>query len=316
VTTVSAGTGTNNVILNFSGDFYGDLTLVNFATATLSAGGNFGGQLYDAGAVTTASVSGTITTSGVLNAGSIGAMTVGGDLAGLVRATGLLGALTVSGSTPGEIVAGEIQTITMPATNRSFSGVIASQGDVGVIQRDSGGNAVTNAANALIRSGGISIGGADSGQIIVLGNLFGDVTVSGSMTGRIAVKGQPVTGLPASRTGILGNISVTTFASGGAIVSGGLMGDLTGGTTVSLGSAQGFVAAAGGVNLTVSTTIAAANLLQNVTGSNLSAVNALFTNGGTPLLFDTGGNLAGLGLIETDVENIKDNGGILSGTIP
>jgi hypothetical protein len=194
--------------------------------------------------------------------------------------------------------------------------VIASQGDVGDIQRDANGNAVTNASNALNRSGGITIGGADSGQIIALGNLFGDVTVSGTMTGRMAVKGQSVAGLAASRLGILGNISVNTFAAGSAIISGGLIGDATGGTTVSLGNAQGIVAAAGGVNLTASTTIAAANLLQNVSGSNLAQINAIFTNGGAPLLFDTGGNLAGLGLIQTDLDNIQDNNGALSGAIP
>ena len=243
-------------------------------------------------------------------------MTVGGNLAGMVVASGLLGNLTVSGSTSGAIIAGEVNLITMPAASLSFSGVIASQGDVGVIQRDSSGNAVTNGSNALIRSGGISIGGSDSGQIIASGNLFGDVTVGGSMTGRIAVQGRPVAGLSASRTGILGNISINTFAAGGAIVSGGLMGDAAGHTTVSLGNAQGFVAAEGGVNLAPSTTIAGASLLQNVSGSNLSAISALFTNDGSPLLFNTGGNLAGLALIETDLENIKDNAGVLSGTIP
>jgi len=34
------------------------------------------------------------------------------------------------------------------------------------------------------------------------------------------------------------------------------------------------------------------------------------------LLFDTGGNLAGLALIETDLANLKDSNGVLSGTIP
>jgi hypothetical protein len=83
---------------------------------------------------------------------------------------------------------------------------------------------------------------------------------------------------------------------------------------MNLGTAHGFVAAAGAVNLT-GTTIAANNLLQNSTGANLSAITAIFTNNHLPLLFDTGGNLAGLELIETDLANLKDNSGVLSGTI-
>ena len=315
VTTISGGIGANNANLSFTGDFAGNLTLVNFAAGTLSVGGNFDGQLHDTGAITTVTITGSVAITGVLEAGSISTMTVGGNLAGLVRASGLLDSLTVSAGVSGQIIAGDVHTVTLTGAG-TLSGMIASQSDVGNIQRDSNGNAVTNASNALIRSGGIFIGGADSGQIIALGNIFGDVTVGGSLTGRIADKGQTVAGLAVSRLGILGNISVNTFASGSAIVSGGLIGDATGGTTVSLGSAQGFVAAAGGVNLAASTTLAAANLLQNLGGSNLAAVSAIFTNGGVPLLFDTGGNLAGLVLMETDLGNIRDNNGALSGTIP
>jgi hypothetical protein len=195
----------------------------------------------------------------------------------------------------------------------SFSGVIATQGNVGAIQTSSGNAVLTG--NALTRFGGITISGADSGQIIALGNVFGNITISGSMTGRIAVEGQAVAGLSASRIGILGNITATTDAAGSAIISGGLIGDATGGTSADLGTASGFVAADGAINL-MSTTIAANNELQNVTGANLAALNAVFTNNNTPLLFDTGGTLQGLVLIETDLANIQDNSGILSGTVP
>ena len=34
------------------------------------------------------------------------------------------------------------------------------------------------------------------------------------------------------------------------------------------------------------------------------------------MTFDTNGNLFGLAMIETDLTNIQDNGGTLSGTIP
>ncbi|MDE3067722.1 MAG: hypothetical protein KGJ60_09245, partial [Verrucomicrobiota bacterium] len=168
----------------------------------------------------------------------------------------------------------------------------------------------------LTRFGGISIGGNDSGQIIALGNLFGDVTVGGPMAGRIGVEGRAVTGLATGRDGILGNVIVKAFASGSAIVSGGMIGDSTGGTTVALGSAYGFVAGAGPINLAAGTTLSAGNFLQNQTGSNLAAITAIFTNGGSPLLFDTGGSLNGLALIQTDLTNLQDSGGALSGTVP
>ncbi len=192
--------------------------------------------------------------------------------------------------------------------------MIAAQGDLGAIQRNTSGNAVTNSSNALTRFGGITVSGNDSGKIIVLGNAFGDITVNGTMTGRIAVAGKAVAGLSATRLGILGNISISSFAAGSAVISGGLAGDATGGTNVYLGSPHGFVAAAGAVNLR-STTLPAGSLLQNQTGANLSVLNAIFTNASLPLLFDTGGTLSGLGLIETDLASLQDNGGTLSGTI-
>jgi hypothetical protein len=58
--------------------------------------------------------------------------------------------------------------------------------------------------------------------------------------------------------GILGNVTVHSFAAGSAIVSGGVVGDATAKTTIKLGKPGGFVAAAGAVNLK-SATIAPAN---------------------------------------------------------
>ena len=71
VITVSAGTGTNNAVLSFSAGFYGDLTLVNFATATLNVVGNFSGQFYDAAAVTAVTMAGSLTSNGLLEVGSM-----------------------------------------------------------------------------------------------------------------------------------------------------------------------------------------------------------------------------------------------------
>ena len=243
--------------------------------------------------------------------------TTAGDIGQLVlnskgQITGVTSIISV-GSISGQIISlGNI--ISSISTNGSFSGVIAAQGNLGAILLNSNGTAALK-KNALTQYGGITIKGADSGQIIALGNAFGTWTISGSMTGRIAVEGQVINGLIASRIGFLGNLTVKTFALGSAIISGGLLGDKTGGTTVNLGKGKGFVAAAGADNLK-STTMAASLLIVNATGANLAAITDIFTNSGSPLLFDTGGNLVGLALIETDLANIQDNNGVLSGTIP
>jgi len=286
----------------------------------------------------TISVPGGSTVNGVAGLGNVAATSIfgsitvtGGGIYGVIQTTGGdLGAETVSATTglitsvtsissatamTGQIIVrgNLISTVTVGGT---FSGVIAAQGNVGVIQTNSGGAAVVGSAGALTRFGGITISGADSGQIISLGNVFGNILVTGSLTGRIAVEGQAVSGLASLRVGILGNLTVGTFASGGAIASGGLVCDATGGTTASLGSSPaGFVAAEGVVNQTTNY-LTANNLLASLQGTaNGSVLTAIFTNGGNGLLFDTGGTLQGLDLIETDLANLKDTSGKLSGTI-
>jgi hypothetical protein len=287
----------------------GDVTVSGSSGTTVNNAAGLGN-------ITAPSIFGSID---VMSAGIYGVIqTTSGDIGQtVVNSSGEITSVTTivsNGAITGQIIS-RGNLVSSIQTNGAFSGVIAAQGNIGTIQRDSNGNAVTSSANALTRFGGISISGNDSGQVIALGNVFGNVTVSGAMTGRIAVEGVAVAGLAATRFGILGNVSVTTFALGSAIISGGLAGDSVGGTNVYLGSANGFVAAAGSVTLR-STTIAAANLLQNQTGSNLAALDAIFTNSGSSLLFDTGGTLTGLALIETDLTNIKDSSGVLSGTVP
>jgi hypothetical protein len=268
-----------------------------------------GGGTVGLGNVTATSIFGSIKVTGDIygtiqtTSGDIGTTVLGkkGQISGVTT-------ISASGALTGQIIA-RGNLVSSVAIKGAFSGVIAAQGNIGY--------AVVSASNISGRFGGISIGTNDSGQIIVLGNIFGDVTVSKIMTGRIVAKGQAVAGLAVSRIGILGNVSIKTFASGSAIVSGGSIGDSILKTAATLGGPAGFLAAEGVVNLGRSTKVAAANLLQNVhTNPSLSAINAIFTNGSVALLFDTGGNLVGLSLIETDLRNITISGGNLSGTTP
>ena len=115
-TTIDGGLGTNTAIINVTGNLAGqNLTLLNFVTTSIAITGNFSGILNDQSAITTVTIGGSLTSSAVLNVGSLGTMTVGGDLAGLLQVSGLLGTLTVTGGTPGKIIAGNIHVITVLA---------------------------------------------------------------------------------------------------------------------------------------------------------------------------------------------------------
>jgi len=288
----------------------GDITVTGSAGTTVSNAAGLGN-------VTATSIFGSIN---VTNAGIYGVIqTTSGDIGRAILGTnGLISSVTSifsNGALTGQIIS-RGNLISSVKTNSSFSGVIAAQGDIGTIQRNAGGSAVTSSSNALTRFGGIATGGSNSGKIIALGNVYGDLNFGGTMTGQIAVQGGSVTGLAASRLGILGNITIGSFAAGSAIISGGLVSDAAGGTNTFLGSPAGFVAALGSVNLR-STTLSGTKLLQNISsGANLAAVDAIFTNNNLSLTFDTGGNLQGLTLIEIDLANLHDTGGTLSGTVP
>ena len=295
-------------------------SLVSIAnlTSTGSLGNITVGGAAGLGNVTATSLFGNInvTSGGIYGiiqttSGDLGSVTFGTD-----RAINGVTTIFSQGAITGQIIS-HGSLISSVKTNGAFSGVIAAQGNIGLILQDGSGWPVNSASGGLVRFGGISIKGNDSGKIITLGNIFGDVAIGGTMTGRIAAAGQLISGLGSTRFGILGNITVKSFAAGAAIVSDGLLGDVAGKTTVSLGSAKGFLAVHGGINLASTTKIAAANVFKNLApGANLSALNAIFTDASALLAFDAGGNLAGLGLIETDLAGLHISGGGLTGTTP
>ena len=315
--TKSTNPSISNLAFVGAGASVNSLVAVANLTSTGSLGNVTVGGTAGLGNVTATSIFGSIN---VTSGGITGLIqTTAGDLgAVIINGVGTITGVTsifAKGSITGQIIS-RGNLVSSISTSGAFSGVIAAQGDMGAIQRDGSGNAVTT-AGALTRFGGISIKGNDSGKIIALGNLFGNVTISGTMTGRIAVQGQAIAGLSVTRLGILGGIAVKSFALGAAIVSGGQTGDVASKTTIALGSAKGFLAAVGGINLASTTKIAAANMFKNLAaGANLSALNAIFTDASTPLTFDTGGNLVGLGLIKVDLAGLGISGGSLTGTTP
>ncbi|MFN0056555.1 MAG: hypothetical protein ACKV0T_30785 [Planctomycetales bacterium] len=212
--------------------------------------------------------------------------------------------------------------------NGGLSGLIAAQGDIGAIQRKTDGSAVvgSDAANSLTRFGGVLVNGGMSGQIVALGNMFGDISINGGLTGRIAAHGRQGAGLHAQRFGILGNVDINgTIGATAAIVSLGVIGDDgvyvgtdsdTNGMHLTFSNGNGIIAAGGDVNFGKTNKINQPGLFENASGTNLAAVDAVFTQLGQQLAFDSSiGGKTGLELILSDLAALKvGTNGKLTGT--
>ena len=194
------------------------------------------------------------------------------------------------GGLTGEILA-KGNLVSQVNLRSGLDGVVATDGDIGVIQT-AGGIATLNPDGSLIRFGGIVVSnGGVNGQIIALGNVFGDLNVTGGLSGRIAAKGNPGEfGLASFRYGILGNVSIGGgIETTGAIVSSGLIGDdgtdsnaQEGlGTVLSIsGNDKGILAAGEDINFGSTGSLNTAGLFEFATKPNLDAINAIFTNMG------------------------------------
>ncbi|MBI3863521.1 MAG: hypothetical protein HY290_16645, partial [Planctomycetia bacterium] len=211
-----------------------------------------------------------------------------------------------------------------------MSGLIAVQGDFGAIQRTATGVAVVglDVAKSLTRFGGLLVNGSTTGNIVVLGNVFGDLQFNGSgISGRVAVHGQQVAGLDAQRYGILGRVTINgNIGAGGAIVSGGVIGDDgvyvgaesdANGTQITFTNEKGILAAENDINYGKTGKLPVSGVFENATGVNKAAIDAIFTDGGKLLTFDTIVNgKSGLDLILGDLAALRVGAdGNLTGTV-
>jgi hypothetical protein len=131
---------------------------------------------------------------------------------------------TYSGSFSGQlIVRGNL--ISDVVLNGNSTGVIAVQGNIGT----------TLWNNQL---GGITINGNDTGSIVALEQILGDLTIYGNLG-----KGGSIV----SSQGILGNLTIYgSMATGSKIVSGGVIGNASSGTRLTVyGNLQGLIASEG-----------------------------------------------------------------------
>jgi hypothetical protein len=282
----------------------GDLTLLSGAVPSVTAPSIFGSI------IAVGSINKIVQTTGLRTDPITGAVSsITPDLGRLyVDTSGKLPVVAATVIQPGAIgTAGEMisrgDLISLINTNGgNFDGLAAAQGNLG--------KTFTSSSGQSTRLGGILSNGRFSGSIVVLGYIIGDMRFNGgpSFTGRIAAKG-----------GIVGNLliggGIDTTA---AIVSGGEIGDPTLGTKFTFnGSNKGILAAKGAMSF--GGAIPGGSVFNNVgnSGPNASAIDAIFTDHGSPLSFDVGPlDLSGLGLILTDLHVLKVGpGGTLTGPV-
>jgi hypothetical protein len=331
-TLVPAGSSTTVQSVVFSGQG-GSLTTAQPITSLISAtaGGSLGYLILSAPQGITADITADSITGNIdaTNGGIAGTIkTTAGDLGrAFTDASGTITGVTFvhagGGGLTGKIlVKGNL--VSQLNLQSGLDGVVATDGDLGVIQTKNG-IAVTNADGSLIRFGGLVVStGGLNGQVIVLGNAFGDISLTGGLGGRIAVRGNPGEfGLAPFRYGILGNVSIGGgISTTGAVVSAGLIGDDganninndTKGTHLTIsGTAKGILAAGEDINFGATGSLSQASVFENAKGSNLAAIDAIFTNNNSPLdVIDP----AQLNLLIQDVLALTVVNGELTGTTP
>jgi hypothetical protein len=227
------------------------------------------------------------------------------------------------GGLTGEILA-KGNLVSQVNLQSGLAGVVAADGDIGVIQTK-GGRAVLKPDGSLIRFGGVAVStGGLNGLVIARGNVFGDINVTGGLSGRIAAKGDPgELGLAPFRYGILGNVSISGgISTTGAVVSSGLIGDDgtnnktqdAQGTHLSIsGNDKGILAAGEDINFGSTGSLNTAGLFEFASGANLNAINYIFTNMGTLLdVIDP----TQLNSILKDLLGLNVSNGMLTGTTP
>jgi hypothetical protein len=201
--------------------------------------------------------------------------------------TGVTTVQSTAGGLGGELISRH-NFISAVSANGGVSAVIAAQNDIGIYQVN---------GTTISRWGGIQSTSTLSGDVLALGNIWADIgPISGGLKGgRIAAQGQPVTGLPGTPSGILGNVNGSLDANS-AVVSGGMIG--YNGTGMAASSINGIVAANGSIS---PSSLTGSNIFANAAGTaNGAVVNSIFVPGS----FDQPTPLAGLTTILTNLTNL------------
>jgi hypothetical protein len=226
-TTNVDGGVSNNDTVNYTAaqDFNGQLNLTAFEHGTVNVTQDFNGTLNDTlpGHLELVKIGRTLTSTGVLQAGSIDTMTVGQDLAGTVNVLGTLTTLKVTGDVSGSVT--ETGTVNL----LSIGGSITSTGVIKAVNPND--PAAPKSTQGLLGNiNTMTVGGYVAGSVQVSGNL-GTLTVGKANTattgglndvsGQIVVGGQLTTGsISGDVSGLVQEeLTVTTLYVGGSITS-------------------------------------------------------------------------------------------------
>jgi hypothetical protein len=234
--------------------------------------------------------------------------TVPADLGRLyVNTSGKVPVVTTStvqaGGISGELVSRGDLISQVTLTGTVLTGVIAVQGNLGKI--------FTPSSGPPTRLGGVLVNNPFAGDLVILGTSYGDLRFNGGLkSGRIAAEG-----------GFVGNLLVNGISAGGAVVSGGEIGDTTGGTVFTVnGTNKGIIAAKGPVQFAKGSpggNVFVAPLVASNAAAIDAAIDAIFTyKNGQSLAFDLAGlDLGGLALILKDLQALNVSNGQLTGPV-
>jgi len=309
-----ASVNSTTVIQNItSTGLLGDLTLQGDSRGAssnlltnLTAPGVFGNIELEGGTIT-----GTFQTTGVRIDPVTGATSaVSADIGSTIISSGKVTGVTylhANIAAGARLVSRGNLTASLTASS-TIAGVIGVQGNIGV---------GVVSGTTLTRFGGITAAGlASTADIVALGNIFGDVNISGTFAGRITAEGTAVSGLSSSQTGILGNVTISTFSSTGAVISGGMISDSAQGTTINITSSfSGFLAAINAINLNSKSKTSSSRTFANQTGNNAAAITRIWS--GVPNLdtFNSStGSLIGLTQLVSEMNKLTVSGSTLTGT--
>jgi len=213
-TTINGGSAAKDgLVASWGTDFNGTLNLFGFATSMVTVGNNFNGSMTDTnpGSISTITIGGSLTASGVLQVastsdpvnptaptgllGNIGMMTVAGSIAGLVQVSGNITTLNVGPAntpTANDNVSGQV-IVGGALTTASVSGNVS-----GTIQERLTVNSFY--IGGSVKSSGVikAVNGADPANPTSSTGLLGDIntmTVNGSIeiAGLVKVSGNVTT---------------------------------------------------------------------------------------------------------------------------
>ena len=226
-TTIDGGhSNSSTITATWSGDANATFNLAEFGRTSIQIAGNLNGTITGGPASNAAMVSigGSVTTTGSLVAGTIGTMTVGQDIAGLVQSLGTIGSLTVgSPSYPGSVASNAI------VSSVGNMGSVVVYGNVA--GRVTAGN---NFETPPKKSGGPQpvpvIAPANIGTVSVYGDISGTVMASEDI-GSVTI-GSPVSASSVGPTGLVQagqdlNSALVYGNIAGIFQAGGTIGSLT-----------------------------------------------------------------------------------------